>query len=275
MVMLTVATTSSILDSLSVLFAFIALILSLLTFILYFFEYRTDKKEKNNNKAPILIFSNIKYQIAQYKFPEPYLKPNDSQFILEKRNFILDEEGKSVLEGPEISLIIDACPSNSKAKKIDFINMNKITVANIGFDAVYIVIKRITIKKHHGDPIIVNPSTQNKIFKRITQSEPLVLYVSIISNSESGIYDFPKAEDKKFLAQKLQEIAGEVLNTRLEVSADLWSEIIIEVESKNSFNVYYSQELIFKIEDNTYLADQTEPKLIKKNNYKRFKKFWK
>lgn len=268
MILLSASTNDLILQYLSVAISFIALIISFLGFIYIIKEYKINEEENVSRKAPIFLFESIKFQISNDKFPQYYISPQNSEFILERRSFDIKKEDEVWLNEQGICLLIDACPHNSKSDKTELINMNKINIVNIGFDAVYVEIKKITIYRNNGEPIIVSPSLQNKIFRRITLDNPLELYVSVIYNSESGIYDDIKIKSMQFLAEKLEEIDGEILNARLNVSADLWTEIVIEIITKNSFNSYYSQSLIQKIENNTYLADQTEPKLVKKEKSK-------
>lgn len=258
-------------DYLSVIVAFLALIISILTFLLYCFEYRTNKREKIKNNAPVFTITSVQYlnnlDNREYKYPKAYLQPKNSNFILEKRFFKLyNEKGEVVEKGSGISLIINACSYSSNLKKISLINMNKISIANIGNDVVLIEIKKITINIRRGGSIVIKPSTQNKIFKRVTITEPLELYVSIICDSESGLYDFTKASGEEFLKLKKELIDGELLNAKFEDMADLWQSIVLEVESKTPFNTYYSQSITVKIVDYTYLADQTEPELIENAN---------
>jgi len=249
----------------------IALIVSITVAVFQIFGYINKRNEAKKYSAPVFNISSVKVVEIEdgrkYEFPEQYSKPSNCEFIFEKRHFldkkIIDGgETESVSEKPEMHLLIDVCPKDSMAKKAELINLNKVTIENMGFDATCFEIKKIEIHRQIGEILNIVParSDHHKMTTRIDQSQPLEFYTTFYHNIDSGVFDFILAKEEGFsLKNKFKNTGGELLNSRLEEMVDLWTKIDIHIECENKYSERYKQIIGICIADNRYFSTREKP----------------
>lgn len=244
-------------STITFIFSVIAIVISIFTFGLNYYKVYIERKERIRARQPIFIISSMKY-IQNIIISDNYKRPENSEISFAKRHCLLDENVKALI----FSMFIDTCPIGSTSDKLILLH-NKIVIDNIGYKAVYLEIESIDYYKKLGDSAHIKADKQNKLVKNISIEEPLELYISLIANSESGLYDLDKLRNSDFIKKKLDETDGELLNSTLNDMADLWNKMVINILSKNAYGEYYRQQLIIYIENNTYYASQSEPEKVK------------
>lgn len=249
----------------SLLLSIVAIIISFFTLALQIYKYKEENERFYSSRAPIYAISSLSILSEnKMRFPTAYKMPENSEFSIAKRHYYVGDN----LKDSVISIIINACPKFSIASKILMINQNRLIINNIGYDSVYLELNSIDIFKKSGEMLHVYAAKQNKLVQKLSTGDPLPIFISMICNSESALYDTILMQNPIFNYDKLSETKGELLNITLEQMAELWEKMEFNIFCKNVYNECYKQKLIIYIENNTYYSDYTEPEKIKLNSKK-------
>ena len=227
----------------SIIISIISLLVSATVATITHLRWKEEKDREKREQAPLIVISSIKY-VSRNKyltFPEKfYSDPNSSEFILSKRA-AFDTE-KNTLLAPEFSLLIDARAKGSQHPKTSYVNLNRITLENVGADMLRFEIDKIEIKLG-GETLSISPSELNYLHHRFTSLKPVEVLISYFQDMGTQLFDEQIRKNEDHLNAIDRYTKSELLGVTLSPPLENFDYMVFYLTTYNLFQNPYKQRI--------------------------------